>query len=79
MAASQGSNPKASCLALVVCAGLSGAALAQETPPPGAPPAADYEEINALLASIQIRVDEMNASTKDADAAMAFLSDQVEA
>jgi chemotaxis protein MotB len=79
MAASQGSKPKALCLALVVGAGLTGGALAQESAPPGDPPTADYEEINALLASIQTRVDEMNASAKDADAAMAFLSDQVEA
>ncbi len=70
---------RASCLALLMYAGLAGQALAQQDPAVQAPDSAGYDEITKLLDSIQIRVDEMNASTKDADAAMAFLSDQVEA
>ncbi len=71
-------------LALLLSAGLAGQALAQQAPAaqdPGSqvPGSADYDEITRLLDSIQTRVDDMNASTKDADAAMAFLSDQVEA
>jgi chemotaxis protein MotB len=71
-------------LALLLYAGLAGQALAQQDPAAQAPDSADYDsadydEITKLLDSIQTRVDEMNASTKDADAAMAFLSDQVEA
>ncbi|MCH8925917.1 MAG: hypothetical protein IH924_07240, partial [Proteobacteria bacterium] len=70
---------RASCLALLMYAGLAGQALAQQDPAVQAPGSAGYDEITKLLDSIQTRVDEMNASTKDADAAMAFLSDQVEA
>ena len=70
---------RASCLALLMYAGLAGQALAQQDPAARVPGSANYDEITKLLDSIQIRVDEMNASTKDADAAMAFLSDQVEA
>ena len=70
---------RASCLALLMYAGLAGQALAQQDPATRVPGSANYDEITKLLDSIQIRVDEMNASTKDADAAMAFLSDQVEA
>ncbi len=70
---------RASCLALLVYAGLAGQALAQQDPAAQAPGSADYDEITKLLDSIQSRVDEMNASTKDGGAAMAFLSDQVEA
>jgi len=85
---------RAPCLALLLYAGLMGQALAQQAPAaqdpgsqapgtqaPGSqtPGSADYGEITKLLDSIQTRVDGMNASTKDVDAAMAFLSDQVEA
>jgi chemotaxis protein MotB len=42
-------------------------------------PAVDPDEIEALLESIRIRVDGMNATAADTDAAMAFLSNQVEA
>ncbi len=70
---------RASCLALLMYAGLAGQALAQQDPAVKAPGSAGYDEITKLLDSIQTRVDEMNASTEDADAAMAFLSDQVEA
>ncbi|MHA1153765.1 MAG: hypothetical protein ACTSQ7_14065, partial [Alphaproteobacteria bacterium] len=42
-------------------------------------PAVALGEIDALLESIRIRVDGMNATAADTDAAMAFLSNQVEA
>ncbi len=84
---------KALCLALVLGAAVLGAAVlgavvlgaaapdlatAQEATP-GAAPGVDPGEIEALLESIRIRVDSMNATAADTDAAMAFLSDQVEA
>ena len=85
----EGSRVRALSLALLLYAGLAGQALAQQDPAAQAPDSADYDsanydsagydEITKLLDSIQTRVEEMNASTKDADAAMAFLSDQVEA
>ncbi len=43
------------------------------------PVAVDHGEIDALLKSIRIQVDEMNATAADTDTAMAFLSNQVEA
>ena len=75
------------CLALVFAVAVLGAsapdrAAAQETAQEIAQeiaPAVDPAEIDALLESIRIRVDGMNATAADTDAAMAFLSDQVEA
>jgi chemotaxis protein MotB len=71
-------------LSLLFCLALTGPALAQDNAEPQdpaiqAPDPSDYDEISELLDSIQTRVDEMNANAKDTDAAMAFLSDQVEA
>jgi chemotaxis protein MotB len=91
MGASEKATRKALCLALVLGAAALGAtpdwAAAQEAAPqasqeaaPGQEaPAVDPGEIEALLESIRIRVDGMNATAADTDAAMAFLSNQVEA
>ena len=78
-------------LVLVLGAAAPDPATAQEAAPqtapqvaPGAlsdqePVAVDHGEIDALLKSIRIQVDEMNATAADTDTAMAFLSNQVEA
>ena len=82
-------------LVLVLGAAAPDPATAQEAAPqtapqvapqvaPGAlsdqePVAVDHGEIDALLKSIRIQVDEMNATAADTDTAMAFLSSQVEA
>ena len=87
MAASEKFALSALCLVLVLGAAAPNPAAAQEAAPKTAPealsdrePAAvDHGEIDALLKSIRIQVDEMNATAADTDAAMAFLSDQVEA
>ncbi len=72
---------KALCLTLLLGAAVPGWAVAQEAADPGSPetPVVDLGEIDALLESIRTRVDGMNATAVDTDAAMAFLSDQVEA
>ena len=83
---------KVLCLALLFGALAPDRAVAQEGIPETAPgttpetapggqetPVVDLGEIDALLDSIRIRVDGMNATAADNDAAMAFLSDQVEA
>ena len=75
MRASGTTTLKALGLALVLGVAAPGWATAQEA----APPAVDHGEIDALLQSIRIRVDGMNATAADTDAAMAFLSNQVEA
>ncbi len=78
MGASERPTLKARCLALALALWATpGLAGAQDAAPPADP--VDHGEIDALLDSIQIRVDEMNATAKDTDAAMAFLSSQVEA
>ena len=79
-----GSNLKALRLSLLFCLGLSGPALAQDDAEPYGPAAPahaanDYDEAGKLLERIRARVDKMSASAKDSDAAMAFLTDQVEA
>lgn len=84
MGASQKPILKALCLALVFGVAALGSAAperaaAQEATPGQAAPAVDPGEIEALLESIRIRVDGMNATAADTDAAMAFLSNQVEA
>jgi len=87
MGAHQKPTLKALCLALVLGAAASQAAAQKAAPEPApgqeAPsqdaPAVDNGEIDALLKSIRIRVDGMNATAADTDAAMAFLSNQVEA
>ena len=71
-------------LSLLLCLGLTGPALAQDNAEPQdpaiqAPDRGDYDKISELLDSIQTRVDETNANAKNTNAAMAFLSDQVEA
>ena len=82
-------------LVLVLGAAAPEPATAQEAAPqiapqtapqvaPGAlsdqePVAVDHGEIDALLKSIRIQVDEMNVTAADTDTAMAFLSSQVEA
>ena len=82
MGASEKPTLKVLCLALVLGAAVPPAA-AQEAGPEAAPGqaavAVDPGEIDALLESIRIRVDGMNATAADTDTAMAFLSDQVEA
>ncbi len=91
MAASEKFVLNALGLVLVLGAAALDPATAQEAAPqaapqvaPGAlsdqePAAVDHGEIDALLKSIRIQVDEMNATAVDTDAAMAFLSNQVEA
>ncbi len=74
----QNSSATALCLAFLLCAGLTGSALGQETARPQAAAAADYEEISKLLDSLQTRVEAMNDTAKDTDAAMDFLSEQVD-
>ncbi len=84
MGASEKPTLKVLCLALVFGVAVLGAAApdraaAQEAAPGQEAPAVDPGEIEALLESIRIRVDGMNATAADTDAAMAFLSNQVEA
>jgi len=87
MAASEKFGPYALCLVLVFGAVAPNPATAQEVAPKAAPEALsdqapeaiDHGEIDALLTSIRIQVDEMNATSADTDDAMAFLSNQVEA
>ncbi len=87
MGASENPTLKVLCLALVFGTAAPDRAAAQEATPqiaPGAAPgqetlAVDPGEIEALLESIRLRVDGMNATAADTDAAMAFLSNQVEA
>jgi chemotaxis protein MotB len=92
MGASAKPTLKALCLGLVLGAAAPDWAAAQEAISVAAPgqevpvaapgqeaPAVDLGEIDALLESIRIRVDGMNATAADTDAAMAFLSNQVEA
>ena len=71
---------KVLCLALLLGTAAPDWAAAQEAAP-GAQeiPVVDLGEIDALLESIRARVDGMNATAADTDAAMSFLSDQVEA
>ncbi len=82
MGASEKPTLKVLCLALVLGVAPHWAA-AQEAAQKAAPgqevPQVDPGEIEALLESIRIRVDGMNATAADTDAAMAFLSNQVEA
>ncbi len=71
-------------LSLLLCLGLTGPALAQDNAEPQDPAiqASDpvyYDKISELLDSIQTRVDKTNANAKNTNAAMAFLSNQVEA
>ncbi len=87
MGASEKPTLKMLCLALVFGTAAPDQAAAQEATPqiaPGAAPgqetlAVDPGEIDALLESIRILIDGMNATKADTDAAMTFLSDQVEA
>jgi chemotaxis protein MotB len=90
MAASKRPTLKARCLALALVfwtvpgwAGAQEAAAPAELAPADLVPAnlapIDNGEIDALLESIRIRVDGMKATAADTDAAMAFLSNQVEA
>jgi chemotaxis protein MotB len=83
MGASARFTRKALCLAWVLGAAVPGGATAQESTPEAIleqePVAVDNGEIDALLETIRIRVDGMNATAKDTDAAMAFLSRQVDA
>lgn len=87
MAASEKFGPYALCLVLVLGAVAPNPAIAQEAAPKAVPEALsdqepeaiDHGEIDALLTSIRIQVDEMNATAADTDDAMAFLSNQVEA
>jgi chemotaxis protein MotB len=71
-------------LVLLLGAAVPNWAAAQEAAPENAfegqeTPVVDLGEIDALLESIRARVDGMNATAADTDAAMSFLSDQVEA
>ena len=61
-------------LSLLICLGLTGPAVAQE----GAAPVAN-DETSKLIDTMQTRVEQGNASVRDTAAAMAILSDQVEA
>ncbi len=87
MGASEKPTLKALCLALVFGTAAPDRAAAQEATPqiaPGAAPgqetlAVDPGEIDALLESIRILIDGVNTTKADTDAAMTFLSDQVEA
>ena len=87
MGASEKSVLTALCVAVVLGAAVPDSASAQEAAPKATPEAVsgreisaiDHGEIDALLNSIRIQVDEMNTTAADTDAAMAFLSDQVEA
>ena len=79
MGASEKTTLRALFLALVIGAAAPDWAAAQEAAPGQEPAAVDPGEIDALLESIRIRVDGMNATAADTDAAMAYLSNQVEA
>jgi chemotaxis protein MotB len=61
-------------LSLLICLGLTGPAVAQE----GAAPVAN-DETSKLIDTMQTRVEQGKASVRDTAAAMAILSDQVEA
>ncbi len=79
MGASEKPTLKVLCLALVFGMAALGTAAPDGATAQEAAPAVDPGEIETLLESIRIRVDGMNATAKDTDAAMAFLSNQVEA
>lgn len=61
-------------LSLLICLGLTGPAVAQESAAPVA-----NDETSKLIDTMQTRVEQGNASVRDTAAAMAILSDQVEA
>lgn len=77
----RGPNLKTLRLSLLFCLGLTGPAFAQddaEARGPTVPAHASNDETSKLIDAMQTRVDQRSASARDANAAMAILSDQVE-